>query len=445
MEGSNNVLVSFSISSLLSDCIHRMLTRGFKVKNCIICREKTNDFSDEHVIPDSLGGYYHIYTVCKQCNSDLGSNVDSSLVNHKLSDFQRFSMDIKGKSGKIPNPFSGTHSFVNNPNQRVQVRLDDKRKTVPYIIPTVHQNKKNGLVDSVNIIVDATDEHKLDGIIKKTVERIGVPYEKISVGEKIVQSTPCPEVSISLSIDLHDFKLGLLKIAYEFAVDSIPKYYDDPMAIEISQVLHSANHERSTDFVKIGNGFQHEIMQPFESLLDLESEKHYLILVKSNENLVCFVKLHKLFTVGVVLSENGYLDQNLIVGINDIAGKSFSKIDGFDLIEKTHSKPELRFQYWFKDQDAVAKFHNLQKDQNFGFHMEMNEIPFFNKDGSYAGKTVNQKISELVEGASAENLKCGGISTSIKLNEELYIKITPSNELLRVISVQEERKQLCKL
>jgi hypothetical protein len=415
------------------------------VENCIICREKTNDFSDEHVIPDSLGGYYHIYTVCKQCNSDLGSNVDSDLVNHKFSDFQRFLMGIKGKSGKIPNPFSGTHSFTNNSDQKVQVRWDDDRKTVPYIIPSVNQNKNNGVVDSVNIVIDATDECKLDEIIKKTAKRIGVPYERISVGEKIFQSTPCPEVHIPLSIDLHDFKLGLLKIAYEFAVDSIPKYYDDSMAIDISKVLHSANHERSTDFVKIGNGFQHEVMQPFESLLDFESEKHYLILVESNENLVCFVKLHKLFTVGVVLSGNGYLNENFIVGINDIVGKSFSKIDGFELIEQTHSKPELRFQYWFKDQNAVDIFFNLQKDPTFGFYMEMDEIPFFNKDGSYASKTVHQKISELVESASAGSLECGGISAGIQLDEELYIKITPSNKLLCVTSVQEERKQLCRL
>lgn len=415
------------------------------MENCIICREKTNDFSDEHVIPDSLGGYYHIYTVCKQCNSDLGSNVDSALVSHKFSDFQRYLMGIKGKSGKIPNPFSGTHSFTNNSDKKVQVRLGEDRKTVPYVIPSVNQNRNNGVVDSVDIVVDATDEHKLDEIIMKTAKRIGVPYERISVGEKRVQSTPCPEVHIPLSIDLHDFKLGLLKIAYEFAVDSIVKYYDDPMAIDISKVLHSANHERSTDFVKIGNGFQHEVMEPFESLLNFESEKHYLILVELNESLVCFVKLHKLFTVGVVLSENGYLDENFIVGINDIVGKSFSKIDGFELIEQTHSKPELRFQYSFKDQEAVDRFLNLQKDPTFGFYMEMDEIPFFNKDGSYSGKTVHQKISELVEGASAGSLECGGISAGIQLDEELYIKITPSNELLCVTSVQEERKQLCKL
>ena len=78
---------------------------------CIICRKEIGQdiLSDEHVIPDSIGGYYHIYNVCKECNSYLGSEIDSKLVNHYLALFMRYSEGIKGKTGKIPNPFDGTH------------------------------------------------------------------------------------------------------------------------------------------------------------------------------------------------------------------------------------------------------------------------------------------------------------------------------------------------
>ena len=109
------------------------------MKECIICRTKkeTDKFNDEHVIPDSLGGYYHIDTVCIDCNSNLGTRVDSKLVNHKFADFQRYILGIKGKSGGIPNPFSGTHSFSDKPEQKVQVRLDSDNKVIPYIIPVV--------------------------------------------------------------------------------------------------------------------------------------------------------------------------------------------------------------------------------------------------------------------------------------------------------------------
>lgn len=74
---------------------------------CIVCRKDKEDMSDEHVIPDSLGGFYHIYSVCKPCNSELGEKVDSPLVNHKLTELYRFAQEIEGKTGKVPNPFSG--------------------------------------------------------------------------------------------------------------------------------------------------------------------------------------------------------------------------------------------------------------------------------------------------------------------------------------------------
>lgn len=70
------------------------------MKKCIICRQPTTSFSDEHVIPDAIGGYYHIYSVCKECNSDMGSLVDSKLTNHKFMEFQRRLYGLKGKPAK---------------------------------------------------------------------------------------------------------------------------------------------------------------------------------------------------------------------------------------------------------------------------------------------------------------------------------------------------------
>ena len=69
------------------------------METCIICRkEKENkEFSDEHVIPDSLGGVYHIYNVCKECNSRLGDKIDIHLVNNIFSIIKREQLGIKGK------------------------------------------------------------------------------------------------------------------------------------------------------------------------------------------------------------------------------------------------------------------------------------------------------------------------------------------------------------
>ncbi|WP_258627304.1 HNH endonuclease [Vibrio diabolicus] len=413
------------------------------MKKCIICRTEQTEFSDEHVIPDSLGGYYHIYSVCGTCNSFLGSNVDSCLVNHKFSDFQRFLLGIKGKSGKLPNPFSGTHSLKGDSTQKVQIRIDDDSKTVPYFLPQVEHTKNNGIVESIRIAVDAKDESNIERIVSKTSKRLNIPRELISDGEKVVHSNSKPEIHMSLSIDLHEFKLGLLKIAYEFAVDSIPEYFDDSSAIEISKILHSACHERTTEFVNFGNGLQHEILEPFEGLLDLDSKKHYLILTPCFKGLYCFIKLHQLFTVGVLLSERVYLEDTFVVGINDIDAKNFRKITAFELLDETHSRPGLRFAYWFKDQNEAAQFQIMQSHPNFDFYRVGDDIPMYKLGETQPHATVYEKMKALEQEAQAVGSE--GMVTKVELDEELYIKVMPFNIGIRVVAIQEEREQVRKL
>lgn len=60
------------------------------MNKCIICREKKDNLSDEHVIPDSIQGYYHIYNVCYDCNLKMGKFVDPKITNHKFIELQRF-------------------------------------------------------------------------------------------------------------------------------------------------------------------------------------------------------------------------------------------------------------------------------------------------------------------------------------------------------------------
>lgn len=76
-------------------------TQSFKMElimtTCIICRLEKDNMSDEHVIPDSLGGYYHVHTVCRDCNSLLGTKVDTHLINNKFGELYRSRYNLKGK------------------------------------------------------------------------------------------------------------------------------------------------------------------------------------------------------------------------------------------------------------------------------------------------------------------------------------------------------------
>ena len=121
---------------------------------CIICRNDNQDLSDEHVIPEAIGGYYHIYCVCKDCNSKLGKNVDKLLMDHWFIKAARYEKGLKGYSGKIPNPLIG--EGILSTGEKVRLEQDDKGKMSIRLIPStivVSDSEK-----SFNIRVDIKDE-----------------------------------------------------------------------------------------------------------------------------------------------------------------------------------------------------------------------------------------------------------------------------------------------
>ena len=56
------------------------------MKKCIICKKIKNDeeFNKEHIIPESIGGFLTIDNVCKVCNSRLGEEIDSRIIDDFL-------------------------------------------------------------------------------------------------------------------------------------------------------------------------------------------------------------------------------------------------------------------------------------------------------------------------------------------------------------------------
>ncbi len=49
---------------------------------CIFC-DLEKPSSDEHVIPESIGGCIHVYKVCKECNDLFGQTVDVVVTRHR--------------------------------------------------------------------------------------------------------------------------------------------------------------------------------------------------------------------------------------------------------------------------------------------------------------------------------------------------------------------------
>lgn len=412
---------------------------------CIICREDKEDMSDEHVIPDSLRGFYHVYNVCKICNSNMGEKVDSPLVNHKLTELYRFAQEIEGKSGRIPNPFAGI--FIEEGNSEVKARVDVSKEGKIEILyhPVIKIKEEAGMVQSIEIAVDSKDEKIIDGVIKKIIKRKGIPESEIIKGEQRREIRNGGIVGC-WEIDILKFKIGMLKIAYEFSIDSIPDYLFDPHAIKISKILKYADYEGTKEYVKIGSGLQPEVFEAFAGYLDLSSKKHYLVLTSSELGLLCLIKLHDLFSIGVVLSNKRYIDfTETLIGVNDIDGKSFRKLRMPDLINECMGPIHTRFCYYFRDEYERAKGQPEVNSPNYRYEGNAKaEIPLYKKNGERHPFFVHQ----LLKKSFCQSRKEGNWQIQVFWFDEFeqyYVKSLGSGNLHRVIALETSQEQIRKI
>jgi len=415
---------------------------------CIICRRKKHqdELSDEHVIPDSIGGVYHIYNVCKECNSYLGANVDNKLVNHYFTSFMRYDLNIKGKKGKIPNPFDGTHTLGNDKETKVKMILDDHGIPKPYILPkikkTIHTNKLE-----IKLTIDIEDKDKSSKIIEKILKREKIDKDSHHISttlEPIIERFK-PTIKMEKQIDIKEFKIGLLKIAYEFSVDSINEYFENKQAIEISDFLLNSDLKKIDNYF-IGSGFEKEILKPLEPIFDFNKKRHLLVLMDSEEfGLVCFISLYNLFNIVVKLSESRFLTENMIIGVNDLENNSFEKIDFFEVSKRIYSNEEKRFMYCFDSQEDYNIFLAVQQSKDFQYYMENNKLPIFNNDFKIKYNDVNDLIEDYLAKEKISYLGDGiNHKTLIELSENLYLKILPIKKFFQIKAIEVEQKLLSK-
>lgn len=412
---------------------------------CIICREDKEDMSDEHVIPDSMGGFYHIFNVCKTCNSKMGEKVDSPLVNHKLTELYRFTQEVEGKSGSVPNPFSGVFLEEGNSEVKARVDINNEGKLEVMYHPIIKLKEEDGVVQSIEITVDSKHERNIDGILQKIIKRKGIPESAIIKGEQR-REIRTGGVGGKWEIDILKFKIGLLKIAYEFSVDSIQGFFLDADAVKISAILNNADYEGVKEYVKIGSGLQPEIFEPFTDYLDLSSNKHYLVLTQTELGLLCLVKLQDLFSIGVVLSKSKLLDfTETIIGVNDISARSFRKLRIPDLINECMGPIHTRFLYYFHNEGERAKGQAEINSPSYRYEgNDKAEIPLYMKNGEIYPFLAHQ----LLEKSSCQSRKDGNWKIEVfwfDQTQEYYVKSIGSGNLYQVIALEMSQEQIRKV
>lgn len=288
-----------------------------KIGHCIICHRDNVEMSDEHVIPDAIGGYYHLYKVCKDCNSKLGDKVDSQLLKHLVIKGARYKKKLAGKTNKIPNPLLG--DGVLDDGTRVRVEEDNTGVITPRILPSSPQIAADG--KSFSFSVDVKDKKLINHISDKTKKKLGIDGSEYHIVEsQQVKQIPNPQVTLQAQIDLKNYRIGLLKMAYEFAVDKVPSYYDDPNARLYAEILKDGALDRLDEVGFEGDGFVNAKIKPLEDFIDYSKpDRHILILFNANGKLYCFVKLFENTICQLIkMSEKAYDIQGcIVIAIND--------------------------------------------------------------------------------------------------------------------------------
>lgn len=274
------------------------------MKRCIICRKDKEEYSLEHIIPDSIGGTLTIESVCSECNSKLGSKVDKYLVNHFFCVVKRESLQLKSQNNLIPNSFKIQNFMLKSDPKQYLTFEEDSSKFK--LIPKVDKEGASFDINDTKNIKNYCKKHKID--ISQ--------FEVVSIDNQVVGE---------IKIDTINVNIALLKIAYEFAITLIPQYYKDSQAEKISSMIYDVAYGNSPIDIIDSSGikFQSCLLESsnldlFRKYFDLDSNNHLMILFSNKKiGLVCNIKIFDTIYFSVQLSVKKY-DIDTIVFENEI-------------------------------------------------------------------------------------------------------------------------------
>lgn len=408
-----------------------------KKGHCIICHSDGVELSDEHVIPDAIGGYYHIYKVCKKCNSYLGDHVDSYLLKHWLIKGARHVNHLAGKTNKTPNPLTGEGSMEDG--TKVRMEEDKSGKLVAHILPKSPEISSDG--KTISISVDAKDEKLIGGMTQKAIKKMGlIPGTYQMVTNKTVQEIPKPTIQMQTSIDLKNYKIGLLKIAYEFTVDKFPAYYKDPMALLYSDILHNAAINRLNEVAFEGDGLFQSDLTLLNHFIDYNNtNRHILMLLNIKNKLYCMVKLfHNTMCQLIRMSDKEYKDTNIfILALNDFVKHECKFYNQHELVEQCVKSEavEVRFSDEINKQlQAEIQLVSHHKQVGFACNVQ-NENVFFDTEGNILC-TQNQLVASLENVGNVEIINDGNKQTSIyNIPDGYFLLLMPTRKLIKPLSL----------
>lgn len=266
--------------------------KEFEMSICIICKGENqisehNPLTDEHIVPEFIGGSLTVKNVCKVCNSNMGTGFEGELANSLFYKLPRFIHNIEGKQNKLSTPFCGT--YENDDIGRFQVLPNGDL----YLIPDITINNNESGLD-ISMAIDISDlsgiekhlEKKLSRYFKSQGEEISknrivkLVSEVIEHAEKKYHTKDHLKISCNISLDFDSQVMLYTKIAYELAIYHFgDEYINDPIANKLRLVLKNQKIDKT-----IHGQFPVDNLK-YNSYFD---DEHHWVMFKNN---ACFIKI----------------------------------------------------------------------------------------------------------------------------------------------------------
>ena len=206
---------------------------------CIVCLQERPE-SLEHVFPLAIGGSLELLRVCRDCNSFLGSKVDTGLTNFAPILWKRGELGIAGNSRIAPGRFNmldGEARLVSDPDRRMRVKYNQTSNKLD--VHSIHHKREVEQPDgtkAIQIIVDDRDRESIPKIIQRERKRHGVEPLTVKQMEDYlqtleVQTIDNPILMVNTTINFAFLRHAMIKIVYELAFIWLGEaYLDDPYA-----------------------------------------------------------------------------------------------------------------------------------------------------------------------------------------------------------------------
>ncbi|MGE7843619.1 HNH endonuclease [Lysinibacillus sp. NPDC093712] len=232
--------------------------------NCFYCGEDLEDTlkSEEHIIPDSIGGNITTSNVCIKCNSQANQQIDVKFKDQWLISWERALAGLTDKRGKKHTEIIETSTEEGEP---IQIKVCEEG-FVPITKPDISKDWINDKQSTIK--VDPRHQEKVLKDIEKKALKKG---KQISITKVSSESVDVGKVGFQKSLDLSVIRREQVKIILGLGCLFIPNFAKSNTAAALRNYLWD----------KVGKG---NIKNLYSRLFprQLEKDKYPPFVVKNN-------------------------------------------------------------------------------------------------------------------------------------------------------------------